>query len=207
MSRHLRDAFPRNQPVSRAHDELTTGVLALTMAATMLGPNAVLAAELTPTLTQPKQDNTIVREGAKSQPATIAQSDATLLGRTDSTPVPVLVKLDYDPITGYDGDIPGLAATNPSKTGRKLSQNRAAVDAYTRYVVSFESQVLDRIAARIPAAKVRQSFRTIYGGVAMTLPANRIDDLLSIDGVVAVRQDSLEQPQRTFGPSSKVDAR
>ena len=109
--------------------------------------------------------------------------------------VHILVKLDYDAVANYDGDIPGLAATNPEKTGRKLKQNKDAVDAYTRYVIAYESQVLDRIKARIPTAKVRQSFRTIYGGVAMTLPANRIGDLLSIDGVVAVQQDSLEQPQ------------
>jgi hypothetical protein len=36
--------------------------------------------------------------------------------------------------------------------------------------------------------------RAAYGGVSMTLPANKIGDLLSIEGVVAVQRDSLAQP-------------
>lgn len=143
---------------------------------------------------QPQQDNTIVNKAAKSGSAPIAQSDPTLLGRTDSTLVSVIVKLDYDPVTDYDGDIPGLAATNPQKTGKKLAQNRAAADAYARYASAYESEVVARINARIPTARLQQSFRTVYGGVAMTLPANRIDDLVTIAGVVAVQLDSIEQP-------------
>jgi hypothetical protein len=154
------------------------------------------AADLTLAPTQPDQDDTYVMEAAKSRRGQIAQSDPALLGRTDATPVRVLVKLAYDPVASYEGDVPGLAATSPAKTGKKLRQNQAAVDAYTRYVIAYESRVLDRIRATIPTAKVGQHFRAAYGGVAMTLPANRIGDLLSIDGVVAVQRDALEQPTR-----------
>lgn len=130
-----------------------------------------------------------------------AKSDPALLGRTDATPVHVLVKLDYDPVMNYQGDIPGFAATSPQKTGVKLKQNQSAVDAYTGYVASYESKVLDRVRKRIPEVKVRQSLRTIYGGVAMTLPANRIGALLSIEGVVAVQPDSLERPLSAAPPT------
>ena len=135
-------------------------------------------------------------EGNEGGLGRIAQSDPALLGRTDSTLVHVMVRLDYDPVASYEGDIPGLAATSPQKSGRKLRENRAAVDAYTRYVIAYESEVLDRVKAKVPTAKVRQYFRTVYGGVAMILPANRIDDVLSIDGVVAVQRDAIEQPLR-----------
>jgi hypothetical protein len=185
----------------RARDGVATGFLAATTILAALLASAVTAANLAPTPIQPKQDNTIVMKGGKERPARIVPSDPALLGRTDSTLVPILVKLDYDAVTDYAGDIPGLASTNPDKTGKKFKQNKDAVDAYTRYVIAYESKVLDRIKVKVPTAKISRSLRTIYGGVAMTLPANRIDDLLSVDGVVAVRQDSLEQPQRPNGSS------
>jgi hypothetical protein len=37
-------------------------------------------------------------------------------GRTDSTPMPIFVKFDYDPVTHYD-EYPWIAATKPEKTG------------------------------------------------------------------------------------------
>jgi len=97
--------------------------------------------------------------------------------------------------------VPGYAATSPKKTGKKLKQNKAAVDAYTQYAAGYEAQVLAQIASRIPAAKIGQSFRVVYGGVAITLPANKISDLLAIGGVVAVQRDNLEQPSTDVTPA------
>ena len=167
---------------------LRAGLAAALVAITAAAGNLAL------TPTQPQQEDTITMNAAKSRPRLIAQSDPALLGRTDATLVAVLVRLDYDPVASYEGNVPGFAATSPQTTGKKLSQNKAAVDAYTGYVTAFESKVLARVRSKIPAAKVRQSLRTVYGGVAMTLPANRIGDLLAIEGVVAVQQDSLEHP-------------
>jgi hypothetical protein len=144
---------------------------------------------------QPQQDDTIAMKAAKSGHGQSPKSDPALLGRTDSTLVHVLVKLDYDAVASYEGNIPGLAATSPQRTGKKLKQNKAAVDAYTGYIMAYEARVLGLIKASVPDATVRRYFRTAYGGVAMTLPANRIGDLLSVAGVVAVQQDSLEHPR------------
>jgi hypothetical protein len=141
---------------------------------------------------QPKQESTITRDEKSPVAGRAAQSDPALLGRRDSTPLRILVKLAYDPVSSYGGGLPGLAATSPAKTGKKLSQNKAAVDAYTEYTVAYEAKVLDRIRKQIPTAKVEQRYRAVYGGVAMTLPANRIGDLLAIDGVVAVQADTRE---------------
>jgi len=169
-------------------------VLAVAMALAAPVADAAPNGNLTLAPIQPQQDNTIVKSGAKSRIESIPQSDPALLGRTDATPVGIIVKLGYDPIASYDGDIAGLAATNPQKTGKKLKDNKAAVDAYTRYVIAYETEVLDRIKVKIPPAKVRQSFRVAYGGVAITLPANKIGDLVAIEGVVAVQRESVEQP-------------
>lgn len=171
-----------------------TAVLAVTLMLAARVADGQSTGKLTLAPTQPQQDNTIVKKAVKSRLEPMPQSDPALLGRTDSTPVDIMVKLGYDAVANYDGDIAGLAATNPQKTGKKLSQNKAAVDAYTRYVIAYETEVLDRIKAKIPAAKVRQYFRTAYGGVAMTVPANKIDELVAIEGVVAAQRDSVEQP-------------
>ncbi len=45
---------------------------------------------------------------------------ASLLGRLSSAPVNVVVKLDYDALATYAGGVPGLAATSPAATGRRL---------------------------------------------------------------------------------------
>ena len=177
-----------------ARSIVAVGALAVTAALSVHVVDAAPGHRLAPDATQPQQNETFTMKGPKSTHRRSAQSDPALLGRTDAALVAVLVRLDYDAVVNYEGGVPGLAATSPEKTGRKLAQNKAAVDAYTRYVIAYESKVLDRVKDRIPAAKVGQSYRTIYGGVAMTLPANRIADLLSIEGVLAVQTDSLERP-------------
>ena len=59
-------------------------------------------------------------QAAKSRAGALAQTDPALLGRTDTTPIPVFIKLDYDAVASYAGDIAGLQATSPEVTGRSL---------------------------------------------------------------------------------------
>jgi subtilisin family serine protease len=140
-------------------------------------------------------------EGAKSLVGKIAQSDPALLGRSDSTPVNVMVKLDYDSAATYAGGVQGLAATSPKVTGKKLKQNKAAVDAYVAHVADVEQDIVADISGAVSNETVRASYRIAYGGVEMQLPANEIDELLSVDGVVAVQRDALEQPQTSVTPA------
>ena len=51
--------------------------------------------------------------GSKSATSGLAQTDRSLLGRKDSTRIPVVIKLDYDSVATYKGDVRGLAATSP----------------------------------------------------------------------------------------------
>src|SRR5262245_37273291 len=46
--------------------------------------------------------------GAKSDSGRAAQTDPHLLTLTSSKPVAVVVKLDYDPLASYRGDVAGL---------------------------------------------------------------------------------------------------
>lgn len=131
--------------------------------------------------------------GAKSTTGRLAQTDPTLLGRTDATPVNVVVKLDYDATASYKGDIDGLAATSPMVTGQPLTGETAAEVAYEGFTETIDNGFREDLAAVIPAAEAGQSLQTVYGGVALTLPANQVDALLALPEVAAVQVDELNQ--------------
>jgi subtilisin family serine protease len=133
--------------------------------------------------------------GHKPATSRIAETDPALLGRTDATPISVVVKLDYDSIAAYDGTIDGLDATSPSVTGQELTGRSAAEREYEQYIVSEESTFAAELAAAVPEAALDSPLRTVYGGVQVILPANEVDALLAIPDVVAVQQDKLEQLQ------------
>ncbi len=140
-------------------------------------------------------------EAFKSATGRLAQSDPSLLDRTDSTLVNVMVKYDYDSVATYAGGLAGLDATSPKVTGKELKANPAAVAAYGRYLDGVSGDINAAVASKVPAASIRESFETAYGGVAMTLPANKIGQLLQVDGVVAVQKDALNQPLTDATPA------
>ncbi len=148
-------------------------------------PSRFTASPLTP-------DSTY--EGTKSSSGAIAQSDPALLGRTDATPVNVMIKYDYDATATYAGGVDGLAATSPAVTGKELKDNAEAVQAYDAYTADLSAEITADAQAAVPALAVGSEYSTAYGGVQATLPANEIGALLNVDGVVAVQQDRLAQP-------------
>src|SRR5215510_12520554 len=106
--------------------------------------------------------------------ARLARTDPSLLQLTSSDLVPVVVKLDYDPLASYRGGVAGFAATSPSVTGHKLNRRLANVAAYEKHVVAQESTVLRSIRDRVASARIGRSLRVVYGGVAMRVPGNQI---------------------------------
>ncbi len=180
----------------------TAAVAALALA---FGPwisSGTAYAAATPTPKAPKRTFTATAltpdgtpiEAPKSKSGQLAQSDPSLLGRTDSSLVNVMVKLDYDPVATYEGDITGLAATSPDVTGKKLAKNSQAVQAYLRHVDGEQAKATKAIAAKVPAAQVSGAYQVAYGGLSMRVPANKVASLLQVPGVVAVQRDSLEHP-------------
>ncbi|WP_227423308.1 S8 family serine peptidase [Pengzhenrongella sicca] len=129
----------------------------------------------------------------KSPSSRLAQTDPELLARTDSEPVGVVIKLDHDAAASYTGDVAGLAATSPSVTGEPLTGDSAAEEAYTDFQETNEAEVVSELTAAVPTAVVGESLRTVYGGVAATIPADSVEAVLALDGVTAVQKDSLHQ--------------
>ncbi|WP_433215232.1 S8 family serine peptidase [Microtetraspora malaysiensis] len=133
-------------------------------------------------------------QGAKSPSGRLAKSDAQLLKSRSSAPVNVVVKLDYDSLAAYQGDLPGLPGTSPSVTGKSLDLKSTDAAKYGKHIEEVENAFLGELSKKIPDAKVGQRLRTVYGGVALTLPGEKAAELVKLPGVAAVQQDKLEQP-------------
>ena len=143
--------------------------------------------------------------GAKSTSGALAQTDPSLLGRTDATPVNVLIKYDYDATASYArrrrrprGHEPGgdRQDAEGQQGGRRAPTSSTPARSRAR------SARRSRRPCRTPRSASRS--QTAYGGVAATVPANSVADLLKVDGVAAVQQDTLEQPQDDNTPSSSA---
>jgi hypothetical protein len=130
-------------------------------------------------------------QATKAPSSRLAQTDRQLLARNDAAPVNVMVKLDYDAAAAYQGGLPELEATSPSTTGAPLTRGRMA--EYEEYVAGLESQFVRDLQAAVPGARVVDSLRIVYGGVAARIPANAVETVLDIDGVVAVQENTVEQ--------------
>jgi hypothetical protein len=134
-----------------------------------------------------------IEHGGKSDSSAIARTPQTLLQRTDGARINVMIKFDYDAAASYDGDKAGLAATSPAVTGRKFNPKSAAVKAYTKHLIAEDSAITSRISKTVPGVTIRDTFHTVYGGVSAAMPANRVKDLVKVDGVVAVQLDERHQ--------------
>jgi hypothetical protein len=130
-------------------------------------------------------------QGAKSAVSRLARTDSRLLGQRSTAPVHVVVKLDYDSLASYAGQLKGLPATSPAVTGRPLNASGDAARRYQGFVQGVEQRFLNALPASIPTARAGARLRTTYGGIALTLPSNRVADLLKMPGVIAVQRDAL----------------
>ena len=123
----------------------------------------------------------------------LAQSDPAVLNLTGTAPTSIMVKLDYDALATYTGDIAGFAATSPQVTKQKLNVSSPASVAYTGHINSVEQRFVAALNSTVPSARVGRSYHSLYGGLAVQVPANKVAALLALPGAVAVQADSLHQ--------------
>jgi len=62
----------------------------------------------------------------KAATSRLAQSDPSVLEATGTEPTAVVVKLDYDALATYAGDLPGYEATSPSVTNAPFDRGSQA---------------------------------------------------------------------------------
>lgn len=139
-------------------------------------------------------------QGAKSPSGQLAKSDEALLKSQSSSLVNVVVKLDYDSLAAYKGGLPGLPGTSPAVTGKSLDVKSADAAKYQKHIEDVENAFLGELAKKVSGAKVGQKLRTVYGGIALTLPGEKAASLLKLPGVAAVQEDRREQPLTDSSP-------
>ena len=139
--------------------------------------------------------------GAKAPSSRLAETDAGLLARDDAQVTQVMIKLDYDAVASYQGGVAGLAATSPLTTGQALSGSSPAEVSYISYIQSREVDFIGQLTQQVPSAQVHASLRVVYGGIAAAIPANAVETVLAIPGVVAVQYNKLEQPLTDSSPA------
>nr|BFE77444.1 hypothetical protein GCM10020093_000450 [Planobispora longispora] len=104
-----------------------------------------------------------------------------------------MVKLDYDSLAAYRGGIEGLPGTSPAKTGKPLDVKGADAKKYGVHIEKIENTFLAELKRRLPGARAGQRLRTVYGGMALSIPANKAAELLKLPGVAAVQDDRREE--------------
>ena len=166
-------------------------ILGLTaLLSSVLPTAAVEPTDLTATPLSPRAASPASSRLLRNSPSRIRQ----LVRRNDAALVNVVIKLDYDAVASYAGGRAGLDATSPRVTGKKLTGKSRAEVRYATFIKAEEAAAIKAIKAKVPAAKIGQSLRVVYGGVAATVPANTVKDIVKIAGVVAVQEDALRQP-------------
>jgi hypothetical protein len=141
-------------------------------------------------VSQPSGTTIAVDRALTSQ---LAQSDPALLHLSGTAPTSVMVKLDYDPLATYNGYLTGLPATSPQVTGAKLNTSSPAAVAYSGHINAVESGFVSALRRAVPTAQVGRTYHTVYGGIALRVPANQVASLLNLPGAVAVQSDSLHK--------------
>jgi len=165
-------------PVSALAQEPTEGMTALPL---------MTARPLVP-------ESTVELEARKAPP------ELQALRQAQQGLVSVIVKLKGEPLTGYDGGLRGLPATNPRITGAALNLQSAASRDYLQYLDDKHAAFVSSALQAVPQAQVTHRFNLILNAVAMIVPAERAAELADLPDVEAVYQDELRQPDTDRSP-------
>ncbi len=190
--RSIPDPYLSGEPLVGRRTLGVTAVLGLVAPLLVLtsGQASAQPPPLTPGPPLPPAERIVTDKAPTSR---VAQSDPGLLARTDPAPVSVLVKLDYDSIATYAGGVGDLAATSPSVTGQPLDGSPDE-QRYAEFAAAKEAAFAGELAQVVPGAPIERTLRTVYGGVELTVPADRAEEIAALPGVVAVQENRLNQP-------------
>ena len=98
-----------------------------------------------------------------------------------------IIQMIGDPVVAYEGEIKGLKATKPSK-GKKINPNSAHVVKYAEYLNGRHAGALSKVGGGEKIYDYRYSFN----GFSAKLSHGQAKKMQSVDGVVAVRADSVQ---------------
>ncbi len=125
---------------------------------------------------------------------------------SDSTPSPngvlagyAIITLKEQPLSSYDGHIPGYAKTMPVP-GQKLDLNSPAAQAYSSYLANERSLAKGWLQNNAPEVQVIDEYSIVLNGIAVKLNGHYMYNLANAPGANWVSGDYLYQIQMNRSP-------
>jgi subtilisin family serine protease len=101
-----------------------------------------------------------------------------------------IVQLTDAPLIGYNGEIPGLEATNPAVTGaKKLNVHSPSSQAYAAFLDEKQSAAVNFISNTVSNPEVVHSYKYAYNGLAVRMTAAEARAVAKQPGVLKVFKD------------------
>src|SRR5262245_29804628 len=116
--------------------------------------------------------------------------DARSAGRS----IGIVVRLADPPAARY-------APTSVEGTGRRLEARSSAVASYRARLAAGQDAFVSAARAVVPQAEVLHRYQMVLGGVALRVPADAVDAIAALPGVVAVYRDRLLHPSTDKSPA------
>ena len=125
---------------------------------------------------------------------------------SDSTPSPDSVLAGYamiilkdQPLSSYDGHIPGYARTMPAP-GQKLDLNSPAAQAYSSYLANERGLSKGWMKNNAPEVQVVDEYSVVLNALAVQLNGHDVNHLLNAPGASSASGDYLYQIQMNRSP-------
>jgi subtilisin family serine protease len=117
-------------------------------------------------------------------------------GQVEESPNGIyIIQMINDPVVAYQGDIPGLPATKPNK-GEKINPNSANVVKYAAFLMGKHDEALSKAGG-----KKLYDYVYTYNGFAAQLNLQQANKMASLDGVMLVSPDELQNVDTSSTPS------
>jgi hypothetical protein len=106
-----------------------------------------------------------------------------------------IVQMIKDPLVAYDGGVAGIPATKPDR-GEKVDAQSPAARRYTAHLQGDHANAL----AQVGGAEKLYDYSVTFNGFAADLTSAQAAKLEKVDGVVAVTEDEIRQPDTSTTP-------
>lgn len=137
----------------------------------------------------------VIAAGVVALPATAASGGTPGSSKAAPTNTVYIVQMADQPVSAYQGGVPGLKATKPRK-GQKIDPNAPDVVSYMAYLTAKH----DRAIAGVGAGRKLYSYGYVYNGFAAEMTADQAQKLAATPGVLAVSKDEIRRADTATTP-------
>ncbi len=130
------------------------------------------------------------------QPSVISESSTAASGV-------YIVRLANNPVATYEGGVSGYAATSARSNGRvHLDTKSKAAKNYEKFLKDQQKKVIVSAGKALGRSLTTKfEYQHAFNGFATTLTTEEAKLMRTLDGVISVQQERMEQPLTDYGPA------